>query len=153
MTLSPVQPSVEEHKTDTMMNMTTETTVKQNNALCNHDFWVPDCMFMVTVIGGAIITVTVFIGVFFNIVSFIALSKMKLHMEMLFLFKCLSIFDCACLITLFLVYQVGLFGYLFGDGSVSTSWYNYVRYYFVMPMFRISGACSFWCVCLSTIQR
>ncbi len=139
------------------MANTTESPDNQTgsslDAQCSNEYVVSHCSFTLSVVGGVITTVIVFFGVIFNSISFIAFTKIQLNAGMFFVFKCLTIFDSTYLITLFMILQVDLFGYLLGYGNIRITFFAYIRHYFVIPLYRVSAVCSYWTVCVFTVQR
>ncbi len=94
----------------------------------------------------------VLVGLVLNILTLLALNKMKLNAESLFLMKCLGIYDSCLLLSWTFIGIVPYFAWILGFGMLSTTVYAYV-YLAAYCFFRTVGPMAWWIVCVLTVQR
>ncbi len=92
------------------------------------------------------------VGVALNIVSFLALNKMKLNKESLFMMKILSIYDSLYLFASMLMTSPVYIHWAAGLGYIEYTAYYFV-YHIMLCVYRISMSVAFWLVCLLTAHR
>ncbi len=149
----------EAHTLDWLTSVTSEEAQHKDQSLieslCRQTSVVP---FTSSCYGAAIQFSRVFntvisgVGITLNIMTFLALNKMKLNKESLFMMKCLSLYDSLYLFTTMCLSAPVYILWVAGFGYIENTKFYYV-YHIMLCLYRISMAVAFWLVCLLTAHR
>ncbi len=92
-------------------------------------------------------------GLILNVLCIIVLNRMNMNAEVLFLMKCLAVYDFLLLLGAFFTFEAEYFRWIFGFGYNKHTAYLYVERVSYYCLYRLNGSMSFWTLAVLTVQR